>query len=107
MGSSPTSSCPIGSSYNKFGERYLDYSLPWDRIEGVGYKDGLMRAVDADLTAKSQARVAKDEDFEEIQRSRRSHWVNVSSNTRQSLLLADGDSRNARNSRVSGAARMA
>ena len=30
---------PDRSQYNEYGERYLDYSLPWDRIEEVEHKE--------------------------------------------------------------------
>jgi carboxyl-terminal processing protease len=78
---------PDRSQYNEYGERYLDYSLPWDRIEEVAH--GEYPAIDrAALNSKSHARVAADEEFKEIE-----HIAEVSKeriqNTRQSLLLAD------------------
>ncbi len=78
---------PDRSRYNEYGERYLDYSLPWDRIEEVEHKD--WPAVDfALLDAKSQARVAKDEAFIEIQRVAEAMGERIK-NTHQSLLIDD------------------
>ncbi len=78
---------PDSSRYNEYGERYLDYSLPWDRIEEVEHGD--LPPVDrADLIVKSKARVAKDDDFKEIQRIAEATGERIK-NTRQSLLLAD------------------
>ncbi len=78
---------PDSSRYNEYGERYLDYSLPWDRIEEVGH--GVLPPVGrADLIAKSHDRVAKDDDFKEIQRVAEATGERIK-NTRQSLLLAD------------------
>ncbi len=78
---------PDRSRYNEFGERYLDYSLPWDRIEEVKHRD--WPAFDrARLLGKSQARVAADEDFKEIERVAEAMGERIK-HTRQSLLLAD------------------
>ncbi len=78
---------PDRSRYNEFGERYLDYSLPWDRIEEVEHKE--WPPVDrAGLNGKSQLRVAKDEDFAEIQRVAEAMGERIK-NTRQSLLIDD------------------
>jgi carboxyl-terminal processing protease len=78
---------PDRSRYNEYGERYLDYSLPWDRIEEVEHRQ--WPPVDyADLNAKSQARVAKNEDFIEIQRVAEAMGERIK-NTRQSLLIDD------------------
>jgi carboxyl-terminal processing protease len=78
---------PDSSRYNEYGERYLDYSLPWDRIEEVGHGD--LPPVDRDaLILKSQARVAQDDDFKEIQRIAEATGERIK-NTHQSLLLAD------------------
>jgi len=78
---------PDSSRYNEYGERYLDYSLPWDRIEEVEHGD--LPPIDrADLIVKSKARVAKDDDFKEIQRIAEATGERIK-NTRQSLLLAD------------------
>ncbi len=78
---------PDRSRYSEYGERYLDYSLPWDRIEEVEHKD--WPPVDfAFLDTKSQERVAKDEDFIEIQRVAEAMGERIK-NTRQSLLIDD------------------
>jgi carboxyl-terminal processing protease len=78
---------PDRSRYNEYGERYLDYSLPWDRIEEVEHKE--WPPVDrAELNAKSQVRVARDEDFTEIQRVAEAMGVRIK-NTHQSLLIDD------------------
>jgi len=78
---------PDRSRYNEFGERYLDYSLPWDRIEEVRHKE--WPAFDrARLLTKSQSRVAADEDFKEIERVAETIGERIK-HTRQSLLLAD------------------
>ena len=78
---------PDRSRYNEYGERYLDYSLPWDAIEAVGHKD--WPPVDrAELNAKSQERVAVNEDFIEIQRVAEAMGERIK-NTRQSLLIED------------------
>ncbi|MDT8444873.1 MAG: carboxy terminal-processing peptidase, partial [Desulfuromonadales bacterium] len=78
---------PDRSRYNEYGERYLDYSLPWDRIEEVEHKE--WPPVDrAELNVKSQSRVAKDEDFIEIQRVAEAMGERIK-NTRQSLRIND------------------
>ncbi len=78
---------PDRSRYSEYGERYLDYSLPWDRIEEVEHKEWL--PVDrADLNSKSQARVAKNEEFTEIQRVAEAMGERIK-NTHQSLLIDD------------------
>jgi carboxyl-terminal processing protease len=78
---------PDRSRYNEYGERYLDYSLPWDRIEEVKHRE--WPPVDrAELNSKSQARVALDEDFVEIQRVAEAMGERIK-HTRQSLLIDD------------------
>jgi carboxyl-terminal processing protease len=78
---------PDRSRYNEYGERYLDYSLPWDRIEEVEHKE--WPPVDrAELNVKSQSRVAQNEDFIEIQRVAEAMGERIK-NTRQSLLIND------------------
>jgi carboxyl-terminal processing protease len=78
---------PDRSRYNEFGERYLDYSLPWDRIEEVEH-DYWSPVDSAALNAKSQTRVSLDEDFVEIQRVSEAMGERIK-NTRQSLLIED------------------
>lgn len=77
---------PDRSQYNEYGERYLDYSLPWDRIEEISHKDwpALDRAA---LNAKSQARVTANEDFQEISHAAVIMGERIKE-TRQSLLLS-------------------
>jgi carboxyl-terminal processing protease len=78
---------PDRSRYNEFGERYLDNSLPWDRIEEVEHKE--WPPIDrANLDARSQGRVAENEKFVEIQRVAEAMGVRIK-NTRQSLALSD------------------
>lgn len=51
----------------KSGERYLDYSLPWDSIESVPFTAWTDKPFDLDrLRQKSLARVANDEGFKII-----------------------------------------
>jgi carboxyl-terminal processing protease len=76
---------PDRSKYNEYGERYLDYSLPWDRIEEIEHKD--WPAFDSViLNSKSKERVAGNEDFIEITRIADSMGERIK-NTRQSLLI--------------------
>ncbi len=78
---------PDRSRYSEYGERYLDYSLPWDGIAAV--KHMKWPPIDlASLNAKSQVRVAKNEDFIEIERVAEAMRERIK-NTRQSLLLND------------------
>ena len=78
---------PDRSRYNEYGERYLDNSLPWDRIEEVEHREWptFDRAA---LNAKSQGRIANDEDFIEIQRVAEAMGERIK-NTHQSLLIGD------------------
>jgi len=78
---------PDRSQYNEYGERYLDYSLPWDRIEEVEHKDwpSFDRKT---LTSKSHDRVAASEEFAEIQRIADAIGERIK-DTRQSLLIYD------------------
>jgi carboxyl-terminal processing protease len=78
---------PDRSRYNEYGERYLDYSLPWDRIDEVAHKEWPPYDRLA-LNLKSQERTAVDEDFVEIERLAEAMGARIS-NTRQSLLLSD------------------
>jgi carboxyl-terminal processing protease len=78
---------PDRSRYNEYGERYLDNSLPWDRIDEVEHKE--WPPMDrASLDTSSQGRVAENEDFIEIVRISEAMGERIK-NTRQSLLLAD------------------
>jgi len=78
---------PDRSRYNEYGERYLDNSLPWDRIDEVEHKE--WPPMDrASLDKNSQGRVAENEDFIEIVRISEAMGERIR-DTRQSLLLAD------------------
>ena len=78
---------PDRNQYNEFGERYLDYSLKWDRIEEVEHRDWPTFDRE-DLRAKSHARVAASEEFAEIQKIADSLGERIK-DTRQSLLIND------------------
>lgn len=78
---------PDRNRYNEYGERYLEYSLPWDRIKEVGHREW-PTVNRADLQAKSQDRVAVNADFIEIQRVAEAMGERIK-NTRQSLLISD------------------
>jgi len=77
---------PDRSQFNEYGERYLDYSLPWDRIEEISHKDwpSLDRAA---LNTRSQSRIAASEEFNEIKRVASVMGERIKE-TRQSLLLS-------------------
>ncbi len=78
---------PDRSRYNEYGERYLDNSLPWDRINEVSHK--VWPLIDrAALNSLSMKRVSIDPDFDEIQRVAEAMGARIK-NTRQSLLLAN------------------
>jgi carboxyl-terminal processing protease len=79
---------PDRQKHNKFGERYLDYSLPWDTIGAVAHRDWpdtLAEQVPS-LQALSSRRVADDADFTEIRRVAETLAVRLE-NTRQSLQI--------------------
>jgi carboxyl-terminal processing protease len=78
---------PDRSRYNEYGERYLDNSLAWDRIDEVEHKE--WPPMDrASLDTSSQSRVAENEDFIEIIRISEAMGDRIK-DTHQSLLLAD------------------
>ena len=78
---------PDRGKYNEYGERYLDYSLPWDSINKIEHKE--WPVIDrAALSKLSQERVSSEEDFVEIERVADAMGERIR-NTRQSLLLAD------------------
>ena len=78
---------PDRNQYNEYGERYLDYSLAWDRIEEVEHKE--WPAFDRmALNSKSHDRVAASEAFTEIQHVADSIQVRIK-DTHQSLLIND------------------
>ena len=76
---------PDRSQYNEYGERYLDYSLPWDRIDEVEHK--VWPAIDRDLLkTNSQKRVQKNAAFDEIKRVAETMGARIK-DTRQSLFI--------------------
>lgn len=78
---------PDRSQYNEYGERYLDYSLPWDRIEEVEHKEWPSFDRKA-LNTKGHDRVAASEEFAEIQRIADAIGERIK-DTHQSLLIND------------------
>ncbi len=78
---------PDRQKHNKFGERYLDYSLPWDSIGAVSHADWAKRPLDLNgLSKQSQKRVDADPDFVEIRRVAEALAEQLD-NTRQSLQI--------------------
>jgi carboxyl-terminal processing protease len=78
---------PDRNRYNEYGERYLDYSLPWDSIDEVEHQD--WPAIDlVELKEKSSTRVAESEDFAELQRIAEAMRERIE-DSHQSLLLTD------------------
>ena len=58
---------PDRQQNSKFGERYLDFSLPWDAIGGVKYLSWNKGVADlAWLRTRSQERVERNQDFVKI-----------------------------------------
>jgi len=78
---------PDRQQHNKFGERYLDFSLPWDVIQGVKYLPWSRDPGNlAWLRTRSQERVAKSEDFAKIRQVAQSLAERLDK-TRQSLQV--------------------
>ena len=78
---------PDRQQSNKFGERYLDYSLPWDAIEGASYQNWSEGAVDLTwLKNRSAARVGSSQEFDKIRQVARTLGERMA-NTRQSLQI--------------------
>ena len=83
------------------GEQYLDYSLPWDRLEAVGYEPFNGKAFDVNaLAAASNSRTAEDPGLQVIADEAAKARVR-SEETRISLRLTDmekerAEARNAR-----------
>lgn len=68
-GVTPDIVLPDRREMNEFGEKYLDYSLPWDEINPVRHDDWSLSAADlSGLEVRSRQRVDTSEDFEEIRR---------------------------------------
>jgi carboxyl-terminal processing protease len=54
---------------NEFGEKYLDYCLPWDAIAPVEHSNWALAGLDlSGLVVNSRDRVSHNEEFGEIQR---------------------------------------
>ncbi|MDT8440960.1 MAG: carboxy terminal-processing peptidase [Desulfuromonadales bacterium] len=79
---------PDRNRSNKFGERYLDYSLPWDTIKSVDYANYSLGSNLVRLSELSRQRVAANEEFAEIERLAELTAQRIA-NTRQSLKLED------------------
>jgi carboxyl-terminal processing protease len=77
---------PDRQEASKFGERYLDYSLPWDSIGKVIYIPWPQGPATAGLLAHSRQRVDTDPDFMEIRRVAATLAERVD-NSRQSLQI--------------------
>jgi carboxyl-terminal processing protease len=77
---------PDRQQYSKFGERYLDYSLPWNSIGKVRYVAWAEKPEKASLLKQSQQRVASDPAFAEIKRVAATLAERLD-NTRQSLHI--------------------
>ena len=78
---------PDSGQFNEYGERYLDYSLPWDRIEAVEHLDW-PQFDQQTLIERSQERVANSKEFSEIRQISDAIQERIQ-NTRQSLKIAD------------------
>jgi carboxyl-terminal processing protease len=78
---------PDRQQSNKFGERYLDYSLPWDAIAGANYRTWIEGASDLTwLKNRSAARVAGNQEFVKIRQVAQTLSERLI-NTRQSLQI--------------------
>ncbi len=78
---------PDRQQFNKFGERYLDFSLPWDTIPSVKYRSWSPAVADLErLRAQSRERVARSADFAKISQVAQTLKGRME-NTRQSLNL--------------------
>jgi len=78
---------PDRQQSNKFGERYLDYSLPWDAITGANYRTWIEGASDLTwLKNRSTARVAGNQEFVKIRQVAQTLSERLV-NTRQSLQI--------------------
>ena len=77
---------PDRQQHSKFGERYLDYSLPWDSIGRVPFAAWPQKPDKAALLRQSQHRVDQDPAFAEIRRVAATLAERLD-NTRQSLHI--------------------
>ncbi len=79
---------PDRQQSNKFGERYLDYSLPWDAIPAANYKVWSDGASDLTwLKNRSSARVKESQEFNKIRQVAQTLAERMA-NTRQSLQIS-------------------
>jgi carboxyl-terminal processing protease len=77
---------PDRQQHSKFGERYLDYSLPWNSIRKVSHATWAQKPDTAALLKQSQQRVSNDPAFVEIRRVAATLAERLD-NTRQSLHI--------------------
>jgi carboxyl-terminal processing protease len=78
---------PDRQQNNKFGERYLDFSLPWDSIAAARHRDWDNGAVDLSwLKARSLTRVNSNQEFTKIRHVAQTLAERLD-NTRQSLQI--------------------
>ena len=76
---------PDRREMSEFGEKYLDYSLPWDEISPVRHDDWPLTPADlSGLEVRSRQRIDASEDFAEIKRVSAAIAARLES-TRQSL----------------------
>ncbi len=60
---------PDRMRYVESGEKYIDYALPWDTVQPADYTPWRPKSLlTAELKRRSAARVAKNEDFQQIVR---------------------------------------
>lgn len=62
---------PGNYSYLELGEKYEDYSMPWDRIEEVDFKEWNPLYDEAAVIAKSQKRIENNQIFDIIEENAR------------------------------------
>lgn len=78
---------PDRQKNSRFGERFLDYSLPWDNIPGVVHADYADGPPKVELLAEqSRRRVDGNPKFDEIRRMAETFAERIE-HTRQSLLI--------------------
>ncbi|NJC87512.1 MAG: PDZ domain-containing protein [Desulfuromonas sp.] len=78
---------PDRQQNSKFGERYLDFSLPWDTIASVKHADWSNGQIDlAWLKARSRSRVDGSQEFTKIRHVAKTLAERLD-NTRQSLQI--------------------
>lgn len=78
---------PDRQQNNKFGERYLDFSLPWDSIAGARHQSWSDGPVDLSrLKTRSRARVDNNQEFAKIRQVAQTLAERLD-NTRQSLQI--------------------